>query len=114
MAEPRGIDLQDIERESFKGLVLETKNGLIERTDKMLNSNPTHLDTFVEYIKLPKSDKRYKVGNIQKDKRGNLRGNPETVELKRMEVPNNAPLYMQLNPPLTISPELAKIIEKKL
>ena len=70
-----------------------------------MTSTPLIYDAVLE---LPKPDKRYKVGNIKKDKSGKLRGNPKTVELKRLQVPSNAPLSMQLNPPYVISQELAR------
>lgn len=61
-------------------------------------------------VELPKPDRRYKVGRIAKDSRGNYRGHPDTVELKRMPVPPQAPLNIQLNPPLVASKELAKFL----
>lgn len=64
-------------------------------------------------IELPKPDKRYKVGNIAKDSKGNLRGHPDTVSPKRMVVPTSAPIHMQLNPPIIVSKELARLIVPK-
>lgn len=63
---------------------------------------------------LPKSDKRYKAGKISKDKKGMYRGNPVTVELKRMDIPQSAPIEMQLNPPLVASAELAAFLKGKI
>ncbi len=59
-------------------------------------------------IELPKSDKRYRVGNIQLDKKGRYRGHPDTVELKRMPLPPEAPLHIQLNPPLVMTADLVR------
>lgn len=61
-------------------------------------------------IKLPKPDKRYKVGKIVEDGKGNYRGHPDTVELKRMPLPPQAPIHLQLNPPLVASRELASFL----
>ena len=72
---------------------------------RAMTSTPLIYDAVLE---LPKPDKRYKVRNIKKDKSGKLRGNPKTVELKRLQVPSNAPLSMQLNPPYVMSQELAR------
>lgn len=66
------------------------------------------------YIELPKSDKRYRVGNIKTDNKGKARGNPETVELRPMPIPANAPIEMQLNPPLVISNELAEYLGENI
>lgn len=57
-----------------------------------------------------KADKRFKKGNIKRI--GNkLRGNPETMELKRLELPNNPfAVAHNLNPPIVISRELAKAL----
>jgi hypothetical protein len=52
-----------------------------------------------------KVDRRFKNGNI-KTTGNELRGNPETMELKRMDVPPGAPIEMQLNPPIIVSREL--------
>lgn len=68
----------------------------------------------MEPTELPKSDKRYKVGFIKQDKKGRWRGNPDTVELKRMVIPSSAPIHMQLNPPLVMTKELAKHVAKHL
>lgn len=63
---------------------------------------------------LPKPDKRYKVGKIVKDSKGVFRGHPDTVELKRMPLPPNAPPHIQLNPPLVATIELARFLKGKL
>ena len=67
----------------------------------------------MNHIEMPKSDKRYRIGNIAKDKNGRYRGNPATVELKRMPLPPEAPLHMQLNPPLVASIELARHLKRR-
>ena len=64
-------------------------------------------------IELPKADRRYKSGNIAKDSKGRYRGNPDTVTLRRMTIPEVAPMYMQLNPPLIVTPELAEFIKEQ-
>lgn len=64
-------------------------------------------------IELPKADKRYKPGNIAKDSKGKYRGHPDTVTLRRMTIPEAAPMYMQLNPPLIVTPELAEFIKER-
>ena len=64
-------------------------------------------------IELPKADKRYKSGNIAKDSKGKYRGNPDTVTLRRMTIPEAAPIHMQLNPPLIATPELAEFIKEQ-
>lgn len=74
----------------------------------MINEQPGQI------IELPKADKRYKVGNIAKDRTGQLRGNPLTVTPRVMDIPKSAPLSMQLNPPLVISNELADLLEEQL
>lgn len=57
-----------------------------------------------DYIEI-KPDKRFKKGNI-KHKGHELRGNPETMELKRLDYPG------LLNPPIVVSKELAEEIKK--
>lgn len=64
-------------------------------------------------VELPKPDKRYKLGRIAKDKKGKYRGHPDTVIPKVMEIPKNAPLSMQLNPPLLADQVLVAYMEKK-
>lgn len=64
-----------------------------------------------EPILLPKADNRYSKGKIVKDNNGNHRGHSKTVSLKVMDVPNTAPIEMQLNPPMIASPELVKYLE---
>ena len=64
-------------------------------------------------IELPKSDKRYRVGHIVKDKKGAYRGHPDTVKLKRMPVPPEAPIDIQLNPPLVAIKELAIFLNRE-
>jgi hypothetical protein len=76
----------------------------------------------VDYIELPKPDKRFKVGNIKKDKKGQYRGNPTTVQLQRLEPllgelnkhvdQYHELLKLQLNPPIIIGPELASHLAK--
>lgn len=61
-------------------------------------------------IQLPKPDKRYGNGKIGKDSKGTFKGHPETVELKRMSIPANSLLHIQLNPPLIATAELAKFL----
>jgi hypothetical protein len=63
-------------------------------------------------IDLPKPDNRYKPGKIVKDKKGMYRGHSQTVELKRMTVPSEAPAHVQLNPPLVATKELAEHLSK--
>lgn len=54
-----------------------------------------------------KFDKRFKKGYIKQT--GNeLRGHPDTLDMQRMSVPANAPMELQLNPPIVVSAELAK------
>lgn len=57
-----------------------------------------------------KPDKRFKSGNI-KQTQGHIRGNPETVALRRLEVPAGADIGLQLNPPIVVSPELGRAIK---
>jgi hypothetical protein len=64
-------------------------------------------------ILLPKSDRRYKPGSIKRDTKGRYRGHPDTVELKRMHLPPNAPPHIQLNPPLVAGIELARFLDKR-
>lgn len=53
-----------------------------------------------------RADRRFKNGNIKQT--GNeLRGNPKTMDMKRMTIPVYAPISMQLNPPIIVSSELA-------
>lgn len=59
-----------------------------------------------------KADKRFKLGNIKRSG-SELRGHPDTVKMERMEIPSAAPLSMKLNPPIVVSPELAKAIKKE-
>ena len=62
-----------------------------------------------ESVLLPKPDKRYKVGSIKLDKNGRYRGHPDTVDLKHIQIPQGAPITMQMNPPFVISRELATL-----
>lgn len=56
-----------------------------------------------------KPDKRYKPGNIKRQ--GNtLRGNPETMQMKRLEPPAG----MFVNPPIVVSRELGDKIRETL
>lgn len=64
-------------------------------------------------IKLPKPDKRYKIGNIAKDKKGNYRGHPETVELKPMPLPPSAPYEVRLRPPLVMTADLVRHLKRR-
>ena len=57
-----------------------------------------------------KPDKRFKKGNVKRTGR-ELRGNPETLEMKRLEAFAFAD---QINPPIVISREMAKELEKLL
>lgn len=64
-------------------------------------------------IELPKPDKRYKVGKIVKDKKGNYRGHPTTVIPKTMDILTNIHLdnyALSLYPPKIVSHELAEYI----
>ena len=70
-------------------------------------------------IGLPKPDKRYKKGKIKKDNKGVYRGNPETVTPKFIDLPyeltpNDMALVSAANPPMIVSPELAKYIQRKM
>ena len=68
-------------------------------------------------IELPKPDKRYKVGKIVKDKKGNYRGHPTTVIPKTMEILHAThidALKYQLNPPKVVSGERADYIKENL
>lgn len=58
-----------------------------------------------------KTDRRFKDGNI-KQTGMELRGNPKTVDMHRIEVPTTAPIEMQLNPPIVVSHELGEAIKK--
>lgn len=68
-----------------------------------------------QIIELPKPDKRYKVGNIAKDKHGELRGHPLTVTPSHMDMLTTLQsdfLSMQLRPPIVISRELAERLDE--
>ncbi|RYF61360.1 MAG: hypothetical protein EOO27_02305 [Comamonadaceae bacterium] len=65
------------------------------------------------HIQLPKPDRRYKVGKISADSKGNLRGHPDTVTVKRMDIPATAPEWMKLNPPMVVSEEFITSIKLK-
>jgi hypothetical protein len=56
-----------------------------------------------------KPDKRFKPGNI-KQTGSQLRGNPETVALRRLEVPPGAEIGLRLNPPIVVSKELGNAL----
>ena len=60
-----------------------------------------------------KIDNRYKDGNIKKVK-GVMVGNDKTIQMTNMVVLNNAPMAIQLNPPIVISKELAENIKTNL
>lgn len=59
-----------------------------------------------------KADKRFKLGNIKQT--GNeLRGNPETMRMKPLDMPHNTLCYdFDLNPPIVVSKELGEAIKK--
>jgi hypothetical protein len=59
-----------------------------------------------------KVDRRFKNGNIKQT--GNeLRGNPETMKMERLEIPHNTlGLPFDLNPPIVISKELGEQIKR--
>ena len=71
-----------------------------------------------------KVDRRFKEGNVRKDQNGVYRGNPTTLQLKRLEPViaelggvihrHNELIKLQLNPPIVISKELAEAIEEDL
>lgn len=65
-----------------------------------------------QVIELPRADKRYKIGAIKLDKKGRLRGHPETVNVRFLKIPVDAPMSMQLNPPIIISAVLARSIKE--
>lgn len=53
-----------------------------------------------------KGDKRFRKGHIKHT--GNvLRGHPETMKLERLDMP------LSLNPPIVVSPELAKALKEQ-
>jgi len=63
-------------------------------------------------------DNRYKDGNVVR-KKGALRGNAKTMELKHLLVPlaalhayNDALIKLSLNPPIVVSRELGKAIKE--
>ena len=56
-----------------------------------------------------KKDNRYKNGNIVK-KDGVYRGNEATVRVERLSIPKGAPIELQLNPPISVGPALAKLL----
>ena len=67
-----------------------------------------------QIIELPKPDKRYRVGNIAKDKHGELRGHPLTVTPRHMDMLTTLQsdfLSMQLQPPVVISRELGELLK---
>lgn len=59
-----------------------------------------------------KPDRRYKTGNVKLDKKGVLRGNPDTVYLRRIES-EYADIQRQLNPPLVVSREFADALKEQ-
>lgn len=56
------------------------------------------------YIEI-KKDKRFKKGHVKRTS-NELRGNPETMELKRLDMPYS------LNPPIVVSHELGEAIKE--
>ena len=56
-------------------------------------------------------DKRYKLGNVVKDKKGALRGHPKTIYMERYYADT---VMLQMNPPIVISSELGAAIKKEL
>lgn len=57
-----------------------------------------------------KVDNRFKDGNVRRD--GNrLRGNKKTVSIEPMDT-TNAPIEMQLNPPLVVTASLFEAMRK--
>lgn len=63
-----------------------------------------------QVIILPKPDKRYKPGNIVKDKHGQYRGHPDTVTPKFLAVgtERNYPTASSLMPPVIVSKALGR------
>jgi len=58
-----------------------------------------------------KNDKRFKLGNVKQT--GNeLRGNPDTMKMTRMEMPHNTlGIPFDLNPPIVVTAELGAAIK---
>lgn len=61
-----------------------------------------------------KSDKRFRKGHIIKDKNGALRGHPDTIGIKPLEI--KAPIFapdLILNPPMVVDRALGLILKKE-